>query len=161
MFRGDDRIVCRNGLPCVTARRQTDPMQMTSPARLDGIGGDHRADRERTVRRRQADASDPGRATYCLRLSELARGAFPSLKCSLCNTSDGRGGHTGSEFSVMNPRSESYRSLGKLCRHQAAITTTPAAKLELLQMASEYKALADWLDRQSLINSTSDQNASG
>ncbi|MDA9545030.1 hypothetical protein ACM43_11210 [Bradyrhizobium sp. CCBAU 45321] len=39
MFRGDDRIVCRNGLPCVTARRQTDPMQMTSPARLDGIGG--------------------------------------------------------------------------------------------------------------------------
>jgi hypothetical protein len=48
----------------------------------------------------------------------------------------------------MPSRSETYRSLETLCRNQAALTTTPAAKLELLQMAREYKALADWLDRQ-------------
>jgi len=49
----------------------------------------------------------------------------------------------------MHPRSESYRSLEALCRHQAAITATPATKLELLQMAREYKALAEGLDQQS------------
>jgi hypothetical protein len=48
----------------------------------------------------------------------------------------------------MCPRSESYRLLEALCRTQAAITATPAAKLELLKMAEEYKKLADWLDSQ-------------
>jgi len=43
---------------------------------------------------------------------------------------------------------ESYRSLELLCREQAAISSTPAARIELERMALEYKRLADWLDHQ-------------
>jgi hypothetical protein len=43
---------------------------------------------------------------------------------------------------------QSYRSLALLCRQQAAISITPAAKKELERLAREYAMLADWLDRQ-------------
>ena len=41
---------------------------------------------------------------------------------------------------------ESYRSLEKLCRAQAAASITPLARKELEHMALEYKRLADWLE---------------
>ena len=47
-----------------------------------------------------------------------------------------------------HPESKSYRSLELLCRTEAAISSTPATKMELERMAQEYKRLADWLDRQ-------------
>jgi hypothetical protein len=42
------------------------------------------------------------------------------------------------------PRNSSYRSLEELCRQQAALSTTPAAREELESMAREYAALARW-----------------
>ena len=47
---------------------------------------------------------------------------------------------------------ESYRSLERVCRQQAAISTTPAAREELERMAEQYKRLADWVERQSAGN---------
>jgi hypothetical protein len=44
---------------------------------------------------------------------------------------------------------ESYRSLELLCRKQAALSSTSAARQELEAMAREYAAMADWLMRQS------------
>jgi len=41
-----------------------------------------------------------------------------------------------------HPRNATYRSLEKLCRQQAALSATPAAREELESMAREYAALA-------------------
>jgi len=42
----------------------------------------------------------------------------------------------------------SYRSLERLCRKQAAITSCADTRRELERMALEYQRLADWQDRQ-------------
>jgi len=42
----------------------------------------------------------------------------------------------------------SYRSLERLCRAQAAITSCAETRQELERMALEYKKSADWVDRQ-------------
>jgi hypothetical protein len=47
------------------------------------------------------------------------------------------------------PVNETYRSLELLCRQQAALSMTSAARQELEAMAREYAAMADWLMRQS------------
>jgi len=44
--------------------------------------------------------------------------------------------------------SETYRSLELLCRQQAALSSTSAAREELEAMAREYAAMADWLEHQ-------------
>jgi hypothetical protein len=44
-------------------------------------------------------------------------------------------------------RNESYRSLELMCRQQAALSSSPAARQELEAMAREYAAMADWLER--------------
>ncbi len=43
---------------------------------------------------------------------------------------------------------ESYRSLERLCRNQAALSSTSAARQELEAMAREYAAMAEWWERQ-------------
>jgi hypothetical protein len=45
-------------------------------------------------------------------------------------------------------RTESYRSLELMCRQQAALSSSAAARQELEDMAREYAALADWTERQ-------------
>jgi hypothetical protein len=40
-----------------------------------------------------------------------------------------------------------YRSLERLCRHQAGLTGHEAAKRELEEMAREYKRMADWQEQ--------------
>jgi len=47
-----------------------------------------------------------------------------------------------------HPRNSSYRSLEELCRQQAALSATPAARAELESMAREYAALARWQESQ-------------
>ena len=47
-----------------------------------------------------------------------------------------------------SPANLSYRSLELLCRQQARLTVTPAARNELERMALEYKRLADWQEHQ-------------
>jgi hypothetical protein len=47
----------------------------------------------------------------------------------------------------MPQQDESYRSLERLCREQAALTCHEDAKRELEAMAREYKQMADWHDR--------------
>lgn len=42
----------------------------------------------------------------------------------------------------------SYRSLEVVCRKQAALSSTPDTRRELLRMALEYQHLADLLDQQ-------------
>jgi hypothetical protein len=42
----------------------------------------------------------------------------------------------------------SYRALELICRQQARLSATPRATSELERMASEYKQLADWQERQ-------------
>ena len=49
---------------------------------------------------------------------------------------------------AMHQQDDSYRSLERLCRGQAAIATTPGARLALERMALEYKGMADWLEQQ-------------
>jgi hypothetical protein len=48
----------------------------------------------------------------------------------------------------MSLRNESYRSLELMCRQQAALSSSSAARQELEDMAREYAAMADWLERQ-------------
>ena len=45
-----------------------------------------------------------------------------------------------------SPANLSYRSLELLCRQQARLTVTPAARNELERMAREYQQLADGQD---------------
>ncbi len=45
-------------------------------------------------------------------------------------------------------RADFYRALELLCRQQAKLSATPAARNELERMAQEYKELADWRERQ-------------
>jgi len=47
-----------------------------------------------------------------------------------------------------HPRNSLYRSLEELCRQQAALSATPAAREELESMAREYAALARRQERQ-------------
>jgi hypothetical protein len=44
----------------------------------------------------------------------------------------------------------SYRSLEILCRKQAALASTKETRTALEAMATEYRKLADWVERQSL-----------
>jgi hypothetical protein len=46
-----------------------------------------------------------------------------------------------------HPEDPSYRSLEELCRQQAALSSTPAAREQLESMAREYAALARWQER--------------
>jgi hypothetical protein len=48
----------------------------------------------------------------------------------------------------MSLRNESYRSLELMCRQQAALSSSSAARQELEDMAREYAAMADWIERQ-------------
>lgn len=48
----------------------------------------------------------------------------------------------------MNQTIDSYRALELLCRQQAALTTTPATRVALENMALEYKQYAEFLERQ-------------
>jgi hypothetical protein len=43
-----------------------------------------------------------------------------------------------------------YRSLELLCREQAALSSNKETRSALEAMASEYRKLADWVERQSL-----------
>jgi hypothetical protein len=43
---------------------------------------------------------------------------------------------------------QSYRSLERQCREQAALSSTPATKRELERMAEEYADLAAWQEQQ-------------
>ena len=43
---------------------------------------------------------------------------------------------------------ESYRSLELMCRAQAALSSSSAARKELEAMAREYAAMADWVEQQ-------------
>jgi len=46
-----------------------------------------------------------------------------------------------------HPKNSSYRSLEELCRQQAALSSTPAAREQLESMAREYAALARWQEQ--------------
>jgi hypothetical protein len=47
-----------------------------------------------------------------------------------------------------SPAHPPYRLLELLCRQQARLSATPAARTELERMALEYKQLADWQEHQ-------------